>query len=180
MSAKRFFMILLGVLAVILIAGGAGYYFASRSLHEGTSQLSQRLADEQLADEQLANLEDLKKQYERLQPLIPVINNALPDQKNQSRIAVQLHNIADQSGMRLDTLSFPASTTPGPLSQTVKEGDVLAIPVTFQLTGSYEQLQHFLTSQENLDRYTSITSLNINQTPKGLTFDINLSVFMKP
>jgi Tfp pilus assembly protein PilO len=181
MTAKRFFYILCGALAVIILASGAGYYYASRYLQEGTKELSQRLADEQLADERISSLTDLQKQYERLQPLIPTINNALPTEKNQTQIALQLRNIANHSGMTLDDLTFAASAAPGPVSQTVKVGDVLAIPVTFKLSGSYDQLQQFLSMQEQLNRYSSVTSLNINsKSNRQIDFDVALNVFMKP
>jgi Tfp pilus assembly protein PilO len=180
MSPKRFFYIMSGILAVILLAGGAAYYYASQNLRAGTTELSQRLADEKLADQKLSSLEDLQKQYERLKPSMPAIYAALPDQKLQSQIAVQLRAIAASSGMALDTLTFPASSAPGPTSQTVKTGDMLATPVTFQLKGNYAQLQRFLDQQEHLNRYSSITSLAITNSDKALSYDITLNVFIKP
>ena len=180
MTPRKFFYILLGALALILVAGGYAYYYATTSLQEGTIKVSQRLGDQQLANERLAQLDDLKQQYQRLQPLLPTINSALPAQKDQTRLALQLRNIASKSGMSLDGLTFPASTAPGPVSQTVKVGDVLAIPVTFQLIGTYEQLQQFLQLQENLDRYTSVTSLTISSDRSGLSFNISLTAYLKP
>lgn len=180
MSTKRFFYILCAITAGLLIVGGVAYYYASRNLQAGTSELSRRLADEQLADAKISDLQDLESQYQRLKPLIPVIYAALPDQKNQSQIAIQLRNIASQSGMTLDSLSFAASTSPGPISQTVKVGDVLAVPISFQLGGSYAQLQTFLNLQEHLNRYTNMTSLTISGTDNQLKFDVSLNAFVKP
>lgn len=182
MKAKQLFFVLCVVLAVFIAAGGATYYFASVTLSSGTTELSERLADEQLANKKLDDLADLEKQYKRLEAVMPKIYDALPDQKLQSKIGVQLRNISQQSGMNLDSLTFPASTAPGPISQTIKVGDVLAIPVTFQLTGTYDQLRQFLGLQETLDRYTNVTALNISSGPnsKTLTFDVSLNVFMKP
>lgn len=182
MKSKRIFYVLCATLILFVVGGGATYYFASTTLSAGTQELSQRLADEQLANQKLDDLADLDKQYKRLEVVMPRIYDALPDQKLQSKIGVQLRNISAQSGMSLDSLTFPASTAPGPVSQTVKVGDVLAIPVTFQLTGTYEQLRQFLSLQESLDRYTNVTSLNISSGPnsKTLTFDVSLNVFMKP
>lgn len=180
MKPKRFFYILCGLLGAMVFLGGGGYYYASQKLSEGTKQLNQRLADKELNDQKISALEDLTRQKERLEPLIPVIFNALPTEKKQSTIAVQLRNIAASSGMQLNSITFPSSATPGPTSQTVKAGDVLAVPVSFQLRGNYGQLQQFLRQQENLDRYTSITSLSINGSGSVLTFDITLNAFVKP
>jgi Tfp pilus assembly protein PilO len=180
MTSKRFFFVLCGALLLLIIAAGGAYYLASRNLQAGTSELSQRLADEQLADQRISDLQDLDKQYTRIQPSLPIIYAALPDQKNQSQIAIDLRNIAAQSGMSLDSVSFAASTAPGPVSQTVKVGDVLAIPISFQLGGSYDQLQTFLNLQEHLNRYTNMTSLTITGSNNALKFDVTLNAFVKP
>ncbi len=181
MNAKKFNMVLIGALLLVIVAGGAAYYFTSQNLKAGTASLSRSLADQKLADQQLDAMMDLKLQYQRLQPLVPLIDNALPKEKNQSQIAVQLRNIALASGMNLDSLSFTSSSAPGPVSQTIPVGDVLAIPVTFHLTGTYNQLQQFLVKQEHLPRYTSMTSLGITSATGGkLNFDVTLNVFLKP
>ena len=183
MSPKRFFYILCGIVACLVLVGGGGYYFASKMLHERTSALSKKMAEDQAAEQKLSQLGDLQKQYKRLGPILPAIEEALPANKEQSKIALQLRNIAAQSGMNFAGVTFPASTAPGPTSQTVPVGAVLAIPVTFQLQGSYDQLQSFLKQQENLSRYTSVTSLAITADPKNpnkLSFDVSLNVYMKP
>ena len=180
MTPKRFFFVLSGLLAVIIIAGGVAYYYAGVSLTAGTATLSQRLADEQLTTQQLADLSQLQGQYNHLLPLLPIINEALPTQKNQSDVANQLHAIAANCNMALNSLSFSPSTIPGPTSQTVAAGGVLAIPITFQLHGTYSQLQQFLQQQESLSRYTSVTSLSIAGNGNNLSFSVALNAYMKP
>ncbi len=180
MSPKRFFYLLCVGLIIIVLAGGAAYYYASLLLANGTHTLSQDLASESLANQQLSQLEDLRQEYQRLQPLLPAIYDALPNQKDQSTIALQLHNIAAASGMNLDSLSFTPTAIPGPTSQTIAAGSALAIPISFELHGNYAQLQQFLQLQENLNRYTNITSLSISGGGNSLSFAINLEAFMKP
>lgn len=181
MTAKRLFYVLSALLVLLVGAGGYGYYHISQELYKDTLTLSQRLADEELTNKKLDALIDLKQQYRQLESALPKVNDALPAEKQQSKLALQLRDIASTSGMTLDTLTFSPSTVPGPTSQTVKVGDILAIPVTFQLSGTYEQLQRFLQLQEKLSRYTNVTSLNISSgTGKNLTFDVTLNAFMKP
>lgn len=183
MKPKQFFLLLCGIIAVVIIGGGGGYYLASKSLHDGTSQLSQKLADEELANNKLQQLQDLKNQYRRLQPVLSELDTALPNAKRQSELSLQLQNIAGLCGMTIKSVSFPPSTAPGAISQTVKAGSALAMPVTFQLQGSYDQLQTFLHRQELLNRYTSMNSLAVSHGVSGdtnLTFDIQLNAFLKP
>ncbi len=181
MSPQRLCYILCGLLGLLILGGGLGYYWSSQRLSEGMVELSQNLASSQIADETLSQLAGLRHQYKLLEPSLPLINNALPAEKNQSKIALQLRNIAAASGMQLDNLDFPASTQPSAISQTTKAGDVLAMEVHFQLSGSYDQLQEFLRRQEHLDRYSSMTSLGISTGEKDqLIFAIALNVFVKP
>lgn len=180
MKPKQFFYVLSGLLAFAVVAGAAAYYFASRSLQEKTMTLSQRQADQSLADEKLSRYQDLEKQYRRLSPVLNQIDQALPRDKRQSELSLQLQIIANASGMRIDSITFPASNTPGPTSQTTKVGDVLAMPVSFQLRGTYNQLQAFLERQERLNRYTSMNSLDISGTDPNLTFSMQLNAFLKP
>jgi Tfp pilus assembly protein PilO len=178
---KRFFYVLCALLAVLVLAGGAGYYYASQSLNAGTSILSQRLGDEQVADDSISALEDLHKRHQQLTPLIPAIDAALPAQKDESTIALQLHNLAAANSMQLNSLTFAASTVPSAVSQTVAAGGALAVPISFQLSGTYQQLQGFLQGQERLSRYTSVTSLGISSTgSSNLAFSISLNAFLKP
>lgn len=181
MTPQRYFYILCGILSFLVVAGAGGYYLASASLTSGTTELSQRLGDQQLAQQKLGDLQDLQKQYQRLQPVIPTVYAALPTAKDQSTIALQLRNLAQNCHMDLESLTFAASTQPGPISQTVPAGNVLAIPITFQLSGTYDQLQQFLKGQELLNRYTSMTSLTISSSGStGLQFVVSLNAYLKP
>lgn len=180
MNPQKFFHVLAGILAVIVLGGGTGYYFASSMLNDNTVTLSQRLADKDLADEKLSKYQDLRKQYNKLAPVLDQLDQALPTDKRQSELSLQLQNIASASGMRIDSITFATSTTPGPTSQTTKVGDVLALPVTFQLHGTYNQLQSFLQKQERLNRYTSMTALDISGGGSALNFGIQLNAFLKP
>ncbi len=181
MNPKQLCYILCSLLVIAVGGSGFGYYVASQYLTTGIVKLSEQLAQSQEADENLNQLANLQKQYKQLEPSLTLVNEALPAEKNQSKVALQLQNIAASSGMRIDNIDFPASNQPGPISQTTKVGDILALEVTFQLEGTYDQLQDFLQRQERLDRYSSMTSLSITPTEADrLSFGIILNVFVKP
>lgn len=177
-------------MAVTVLGGGAGYYYASIALHNDTQNLSRKLADEQVAADRLQGLSSLKARIQQLHvpdkknpdapPLYDLIMQALPQTKEQTQLLLQLQSIADASGIELKSVAFAPSTIPGPTSQTVKAGDVLAIPVTLQLAGTYPQLQNFLERQEHLNRYTSIASLTVTGTGSKLTYGVQLNAYLKP
>lgn len=183
MKPKQFFLALAGLLGVIVVAGGVGYYFASQYIDAQTSQLSKKLADVDVVATQVDNLAQLAKQYQRIEPTLARLEQVLPRTKNESEIVLQLEKLASNNGMSLPGVTFPASSSlPTSTTQTEKAGDVLAIPVTVQLTGTYDQMQGFLQGLEKLNRFTNVTTLSIAKTdrPRQVSFNLTMQVFLKP
>jgi Tfp pilus assembly protein PilO len=181
---KHFFFILIGLIVAGVAAMGAGYYFQTKKVKEQTKVLGERLADAEVAGEMTNQLRLLEKQYRKIEPLIPALDKALPRTKNQTEVLMQIQKLAVRSGLELPGATLNATTgVPTPISQTAKDSDVLAMPVNFQLTGSYEQMRAFLQGLEGFNRYSKVTSLNVSRIegrPKSLTFSIKLNVYMKP
>lgn len=184
MTPRRFFYVLAGITGLLIVAAAVGYYYAAGSVTTRAESLKQHLADVQLADQKLAALSQLNTQYQKVLPDLPAVTNALPQTKQQSQIVLQLRQLASNIGLSLPSVNFQSTSgLPGATTQTAKEGDALSMPINFQMTGSYEQLQSFLTNVEKLNRYSNITALTINRDPskpKSLSFNISMSVYVKP
>jgi Tfp pilus assembly protein PilO len=181
---KQFNLVLSGVLAIIILAGGGGYYLATKKVSGQTDKLKQRLAAASVDDDQIDQLASLRKQYQKIEPVVAKIESALPHTKDESAIAQQLGRLAAGNGMSLSSLSFPATSgLASPTSQTAKDGDALAVPVTFQLGGSYDQMAAFLRGLEQLSRYSNVSSLNVSKVEGKagqVTFTITLNTYLKP
>lgn len=184
MKPKQYFMVLLGIFGVTLVIAGVGYYFALKMLGSRSQDLAAQLAAQQSADERIENLSRLKRQYDRdIVPILPLLDQALPRDKKQTEILAQLQNIAADSGLSIASVSMPSPLgLPTSVSQTVKAGTVLALPISFQLSGSYEQLQSFTAKVENLNRFTNITNLAISRPDKSkpIVYSISLNAYIKP
>lgn len=184
MNPKRFFYVLLGILGVTLAAGGAGYSYALTRLNTQSTELSTKLAAAADISDQIDRLVKLKHQYDRdIVPILPLIDVALPRDKKQTEILAQLQNIASQVGLSISSVSMPSPLgVPSLTSQTVKTGAVLALPISFQLSGTYTQLQTFLQRIENLNRFTNVTNLAISRPDKNrpITYSISLNAYIKP
>ncbi len=184
MKPKQFFLVLLGVFGVALVASGAGYYFALKQLKTESTALSQGLADQATADSQISSLDRLKRDYDKeIVPILPLLDEALPREKKQTEILAQLQNIATNVGLQITSISLPSPLgLPTSISQTIKAGALLALPVSFQLSGSYEQLQDFTSRVENLNRFTNITTLAISHADKSkpIIYSIALNAYIKP
>ena len=181
MRPKRFFYLLCGICTVLVTGLGVGYYFEVQHIKTETVALAKKSADATIAGEQLDQLSDLNKQFKQLQSVLTKLDIALPSDKNQSVLVLQIEQLASNAGMTLPSASFQSSSgLPTATSQTVKSGDVLALPISFQLSGTYAQLQSFLTQLQQLGRYSSVSSLAINRNgSNSLSFSINLNVYVK-
>jgi len=71
---------------------------------------------------------------------------------------------------------------PTSVSQTIKSGTVLAMPISFQLSGNYDQLQQFTAKVESLNRFTNVTNLAISRPDKTkpIVYSIALNAYIKP
>lgn len=184
MKPKQFFWVLLGIFSATLLAGGGGYYLALGQLKVKSTALGTGLSEQMAADTQIENLSRLKRQYDRdIVPVLPLLDEALPREKKQTEILTQLQTVAAEEGLRIASISMPSpGGLPTSVSQTVKAGTVLALPISFQLSGSYDQLQRFTSRIENLNRFTNITNLAISRPDKAkpITYSIALNAYIKP
>jgi Tfp pilus assembly protein PilO len=184
MKPKQFFLVLLGVFAVLVLVAGAGYYFGLKQLQSKAATLSMGLASQAEADKRIETLGRLKRQYDRdIKPILPLLDEALPRDKKQTEILAQLQLIASQSGLQITSVSMPSPLgLPTSVSQTVKSGTVLGLPINFQLSGTYAQLQEFTARVENLNRFTNITNLAISRPDKTkpVVYSISLIAYIKP
>jgi Tfp pilus assembly protein PilO len=184
MKPKQFFYVALGLLAVVFAGGAAGYYYALGYLHRQSAVMATQLAEQREADGQIAQLMSLQRKYNKdVIPLLPLIDKALPHDKKQTEILQQIWQVGQDGGTPLVGITVPAPAgLPSDVSQTVKAGNVLAMPINFQVKGTYAQLQNFTKKLENLNRFTNITTLVVSHDPKSpmATYTLNVNAYIKP
>ncbi|GEM_PF-863612 len=184
MKPKQFFLVLLGVFTATVLLAGGGYYLGMKQLSADSAVLSTGLASQVAADNQIENLSRLKRLYDReITPILPLLDEALPRDKKQTEVLAQLQSIASQVGLQITSLSMPSPVgLPTSVSQTIKSGTVLAMPISFQLSGNYDQLQQFTAKVESLNRFTNVTNLAISRPDKTkpIVYSIALNAYIKP
>jgi type IV pilus assembly protein PilO len=184
MKPKQFFFIGLGMIGAVVVIAGTGYYFALTRLHTQANNEAVELATQTQDESQISSLRRLQYQYtHEIEPILPLINEALPTDKKQTEILAQLQNIAAGVGLSISTISMPNPIgLPNSVSQTIKSGTVLALPISFQLSGTYNQLQAFTEQVENLNRFTDITNLAISRPDKTqpIVYSISLNAYIMP
>lgn len=184
MTPKRYFFGLLLIIVVLVGAGGYAYYYSLQYLHQVSNKFSEQLAEQEAIQSQLDQIAHLKSVYNKtILPLKDAINTALPAAKQQSEFLSSLQNSAHEVGLELTNVTFNGTTgLPGPTTQTIRSGNVLAMPVTLQVSGTYAQVESLLNKFENLPRYTNISSLGVtrNVGNKTVTYTINMNAYVQP
>lgn len=178
MTPKKYFRIIITISVCLVMIGGGGYWYGLTRLSEASSTLAAQNTMSQTADNRIANLKNTELHYHKeIEPILGQINEALPAAPNQTKILAQLQVAAKTTGAVLSAVSFEDSQ--GVSTKPVAAG-VTALPMSFQVVGSYAQAQAFLAEIENLSRLTTVDSLTASNTNGTITYAIHLTAYSKP
>lgn len=113
MNSKRWFFVLLTLVALLVLGLLGGAYGADQLLQKQSKQLvSQRLASATLDDQQ-QNLTKAKTEIKKYQQLGDLARTIVPQDKDQVQTVREIVNIAAASGISLNAITFPGSTLGG-------------------------------------------------------------------
>lgn len=184
MTPKYFFFGVVGTIAVTIGVSGYGYVYALSRLETAKTTLATSLGEQDADQAQIDALDQLTNHYKKdIVPELPLMDLALPRTKNQSELLAQIKALAGNRGLSLGSATFPApGGLPTNTSQTTSQGSALALPVQFDVQGTFAQLQGFLTDLEKLSRFTNVTSLTVSRPDrtKPIDYSITLNAYVKP
>lgn len=136
------------------------------------SQVQANITEQQYrldkTDEREQILSDLTKKYNQIEDTTTLINTALPDKKDSSKLMADLDSLAADSGLKLTLLSSDSTaskkTSSQPeLLQTISGQFGYELPLNVNVQGSFGSLQTFIKKVENYQRLINITSVEISQ-----------------
>ena len=110
MSQRKLRLILLGALAAVSILFLVVLSFGLNSLGATGQRLTELKQQNKAADVQLANLATAKKQVDQCAYFNTVAKTVLPTDKNQAQAVLDIFNLADQAGISIASITFPASS----------------------------------------------------------------------
>jgi hypothetical protein len=206
MTAKRAFFITLGLLVLVAVITVSGIYFGTSMLKKKSAELVELKLQDKLIEEQQVALVQANKDIEKYQELETISKSIVPRDKDQAKTVREIINLADQSRIKISSITFPdstlgtqpgggaTSTTAAPKAQAsisqVKPVEGITGLYQLQVTISvsdvsptYNQLIDFLNRLEQNRRTAQVTSISIN--PDGVnrnlvSFDLTMNVFVKP
>lgn len=183
--AKGFFWVVIVALGIFLSVGTYGYYWGTQELTTQKNRgLKKQLAlqEEQKRTEQLVQL---SRRYSEAEARLNDINTALPRSVEQATILLAIKEAAAQSGVQLPSIQFTgaAQLTNPQLNQATPAKGLYLLPISLKLSGTYDQLQNFLSRLENLSRYNSVTSLSLSKIVSDrnkLDISMSINAYLKP
>lgn len=199
MTSKRLYFAMLGLTIVLALGVIAATVLSTSMLRKQSDKLVERKLETMSLDEQQNALATATKSVQKYSQLNDIARAVVPQDKDQAKTVRELVNIASQSGIKLGTISFPASTlgqTPGSgvkSSAVTQVKPVKGIPglsvmeINIQQDGNspttYPRFIDFLARLENNRRTSQVTSITVQPMPQNramLTFSLVLNSYIKP
>jgi hypothetical protein len=204
MNSKRFRLILIGIFALCVIGFAAVCFMGLSLLSQKSTEMVDLKLQNKKAEAQLANLTISKKDIEKYSYFKSVASSVIPNDKDQAQAVLEIDQIAEASGLGIQSITFPSSSLGGIVGATVKGPKSAlsqAVPVTgiaglysLQLTvtplsGSsvpanrqvtYSKMLDFLSRIENNRRTAQVSQVIIQPSNGLLNFSLELNIFIKP
>lgn len=202
MSPKRTFLGMVGTLVVLSALFVAATYFGSKFIAREGENLTALKLEAAVLEKQSEALQRAKKDIVEYEELETIAKTIVPQDKDQAQTVLELVNLANQAGIDITSVRFPASEL-GASSKGSKKKD--SNPDLSQLTAlsspkgvysmridietnkdipvSYNQLLDFLRRLENNRRTAQVTNISI--TPEEgdrniVSFTLALTSYVKP
>lgn len=210
MNNRRVYFVMIGVVIILAAANFGAVFMANQVLGSKSGRLSELKLESSVLDEQQNSLTIAKKDIDTYSDLEEIAKTVVPQDKDQAAAVREIVNIAASHGIRLASISFPASTlgqTQAPATATSADGTttpVVKSPVTqvqpvegipgvysLQITvqqdttspTTYDNFIGFLSDLEHNRRTAQVSNVTV-QPDSGdrslLTFNLTLNSYIKP
>lgn len=207
LTSKQFFYVMAAT-TILLIVGIGALTSLSLSLLKKQGETLTKLKEDQLVlknrEESLNRAEIDIKKYAELEKISKAI---VPQEKDQARTVREIVAIAQETGIPLESITFPESTlgalksSKSAKKSTIPSGDpdktqltivpetkgLYAMDITIQSDSkspiAYNRLLLFLEKLEQNRRTAHVTNISVQPFKDNrslVTFSINLNVYIKP
>ncbi|HET7319960.1 MAG TPA: hypothetical protein VFI84_00060 [Candidatus Saccharimonadales bacterium] len=126
MNAKRMHFLLLGLLILSIVGLFAGAYVINSLLAKQATKLADLKQQVQTLEGQQTGLKKAKNDIAKYGELSKITKQVVPQDKDQAQTVRELVNIASAAGVKITTISFPASTLGAGVAATAASGAATA------------------------------------------------------
>lgn len=209
MTQKRFYFVLIGVFALLIVGIIGLTYLGSSILQKQSKELKTLKVKDKATEQQQIALAQAKKDIEKYKDLDKITKSVVPQDKDQAKTVREISKLASEAGIKLNAFSFQSSnlgqastTTPSqsqgttaptatpaspPLSQ-VKPVDGIPGLYSLEITItpaankiSYQSFLTFLEKLENNRRTAHVDKITVTPSSDGtVSFSLTLKAYVKP
>ena len=210
MSAKRTRLMLLTILAGLIIIFVVVIFMGSSVLASKSKKMVALKLQSTVLDSQLTSLAQAKKDVSQYAYFNEVAGSVIPSDKDQAQTVLDIFQLANQSGIMIQNITFPASNLGiGGTSATSSGARAISQAKAVQgisglysvelnitpLTGTqapadknvtYAKFLDFLGRIENNRRTAQVTQVNIQPVSSNggpsqfINFSLTINIFIKP
>lgn len=200
MNAQRLNKLLLGLLLLLILATVGMLGFSNILMQRNANKLVEAKLNNISYDSEEQSYLQARKDLEQYASLNEIMQKILPKSKDQAQAVSELYKIGDETGIVVQNIQFPSSnlgqkSSSSGSTKTVTQAKavdgmpgVMGIDITVQLAPvsgdsiSYDNMISFLQKAELNRRSMQIKQITVyaNTEGSGVTFDITLTIFVKP
>lgn len=207
MNSKRAYLITMGIFILLVVGVFATTFFSVKMLTKESDKLVETKLENKILDEQQIALVAANKLTEKYASLDKISRSIVPQDKDQAKAVREIVKIADETGVKLGVISFPASTlgaikpkvaTETPSTTVVSPKETQVKPVTgipgvyvMEITiaqdpsrpVSYVKFIDFMERLENNRRTAQVSNVTIQPFPQDrnkLSFSMIVNAYIKP
>lgn len=201
---------MIGIVALLALANLGAVFVGTQFLQSRSKKLADLKLDSSVLDEQQSSLNRAKKDIETYAELEQIAKAVVPQDKDQAAAVREIVKIAEANGIKLASISFPASTlgqtppkaapvegetaTPAPKTSPVTQVQpvegipgVYALPINIQQDTTspitYSEFISFLSGLEQNRRTSQVSNVTVQpnaQDRRLLTFSMTVNAYIKP
>ncbi len=186
MTPKKVFYGMVGLLVLIVLAGGGIFYFVDSQLATKTTEVNKLKAELDVLAIKINNSRQSADELEKYQDVQAILDSVLPPEKIQNELIAEILDIATRNATDLGSITFPSSGefTDFTKSQTsIVEGvaGVLAVEINITATANFTNMLSLLEDFESNQRKLQVVSVNVqpefndDQVPTG-NFKITMRI----
>lgn len=204
MNSKRFFFIMLAMVASLIAVFAGGVYKASSMLKAESDELIDLKLTSSVLDRQRDSLDQAKRDIAEFSELEELTKSIVPQEKDQANTIGEIASHAQTSGIRLGAIQFPQSelgqvTRGKAKSPSSADSDISQLLPLEDLKGvyvmgidvrnhsdhpvKYEQIIQFLSLLESNRRTAQVIDISIQPDDKivgAFHFSTKLNTYIRP
>ncbi len=208
MNSKRAFFVMIGLVVLLSIGSVGSAVWGNKALKQRAQKLVDIKLENRILDEQQVSLAQATKDIEKYKDLQKIAKSIVPQDKDQASAVREIVKIANETGIRLSSITFPASTlgqTAPKVSNEEGEGSQPTTPPVTQvkpvegISGvfvmeiniqqdanspvTFDRFISFLDRLEQNRRTAHVTGVTVqpnSQNRSLLTFNLVVNIYIKP